>query len=337
MGTGCAAQAVISAVRVTPEMTRVQVGPSQLFINCTVLNPFTANNTAGALLLVGHIDHTSSFYAPLLDALAAANVPACAYDPAGSGFSDAGEFPRSAKVLAKELSGLFDNPVAFWGSNASLVNKEVGLFVAGFGWGGFVARLVATQRSDVVSGLALIDAMSEWDPQLIGAALGFTPRAYVDSVVQPALSKFAFQRSTAPVGECLLYPVPTPEPSSRFPALPEGYATAQRLARCNGGALAAASLSSSAHMYEFEPTSLTEVDLLVCASSGPFSTTRVGPALAAIQEQLASLSATSTYQTFPMSVNQGDLPVLHPDLLAGVISQWLAQPGSGSGGSGGGG
>jgi hypothetical protein len=57
------------------------------------------------VLIVGHVDHTASFYAPLLDAFALANVPACAYDPAGYGFSDSGKFPRTSARLANELSG----------------------------------------------------------------------------------------------------------------------------------------------------------------------------------------------------------------------------------------
>lgn len=88
------AQAVTLATRMTPTRQRFAVADgynTQLFVNCTALSPLGSNNaTAMPLVLVGHIDHSASYYAPLLDQLASQNIPACAWDPAGVGFSDAG-------------------------------------------------------------------------------------------------------------------------------------------------------------------------------------------------------------------------------------------------------
>jgi len=74
----------------------------------------------------------------------------CSYDRAGLGYSDPGPSPRTARRSARELEQLLDR------------SGMAGSFVlVGASSGGFTARLFASERSERVAGLVLVDASHE--------------------------------------------------------------------------------------------------------------------------------------------------------------------------------
>ncbi len=200
----------------------------------------------------------------------------------------------------------------------STYNETSELFVVGCGHGGIVARLMLLQQFDNVNGVILVDSLSEFDPQKLGAALGETPDQYVASLVGPQAAAFQRQHVTAPLGFCLLDSF---IPSERFPPLPSRFSGLQIMSRCNGGTMAAASQSRTALMYSGldEMTSLGDMPLFVCASAGPFAQPVIGQALFEIQYMLSKQSTSSTFERFTSSQISGDLVVLHiPELLSFV-------------------
>lgn len=76
---------------------------------------------------------------------------ACAYDRAGSAWSDVGPFPRDGQTIARELKKLLD------------ASRVPGPYVlVGHSYGGFTVRLFAHQYPELVGGMILLDAA---DPQ----------------------------------------------------------------------------------------------------------------------------------------------------------------------------
>lgn len=75
---------------------------------------------------------------------------ACAYDRAGSGYSDAGPSPRNALQFAAELEQLL---------RQSHINDPVVL--AGASIGGLYVRILASQHPERAAGLVLVDASHE--------------------------------------------------------------------------------------------------------------------------------------------------------------------------------
>jgi pimeloyl-ACP methyl ester carboxylesterase len=74
----------------------------------------------------------------------------CAYDRAGSGWSDPSPRPRTAEVIVDELRGLL--------AAATVPGPYV---LVGQSFGGLVARLFTVQHRDEVAGLVLVDATHE--------------------------------------------------------------------------------------------------------------------------------------------------------------------------------
>lgn len=186
----------------------------------------------------------------------------------------------------------------------------------------------------LVAGVVAVDALTEFDPVWIGAAMDLSADQYVEAVSSGPLAFYTTRHTLAPLGECLLHPLPGAVAGmERFSPLPPAYRAAQVQARCNGGAQAAASLSSMAHLYRgYAVPATTAVPLLVCASGGPFAQPVVGGALRQVQQLLMQTSSASEYQPFDDSKAAGDLPVQHSAELAQSIGQWLGGlPGQSSG------
>jgi len=74
----------------------------------------------------------------------------CSYDRAGMGYSDPGPSPRTARRIAQELSALIDR---------SGLEGPVVLVAASSG--GFGVRVFASEHTDRVAGLVLVDASHE--------------------------------------------------------------------------------------------------------------------------------------------------------------------------------
>lgn len=74
----------------------------------------------------------------------------CSYDRAGMGYSDPGPTPRTARRMAGELGKLLDH--TGMRSPVILVAASVG---------GFIVRILASERRDRVAGLVLVDASHE--------------------------------------------------------------------------------------------------------------------------------------------------------------------------------
>lgn len=93
----------------------------------------------------------------------------CAYDRAGLGWSDAGPQPRTPSQIARELYTLL--------TNAGIEGPYV---LVGHSLGGKNVRMFALQHPDLVAGMVLVDARSE----------------YVDAQTSPAEAQ-AFQQTMA--------------------------------------------------------------------------------------------------------------------------------------------
>jgi pimeloyl-ACP methyl ester carboxylesterase len=88
----------------------------------------------------------------------------CSYDRAGMGYSASGPSPRTARRLAQELTKLIE---------ARGISHPVVLVAASFG--GFVARVFASEHEDRVAGLVLVDASHEDQTHEIPRVAPFVP------------------------------------------------------------------------------------------------------------------------------------------------------------------
>lgn len=88
----------------------------------------------------------------------------CSYDRAGMGYSDPGPTPRTARRIAGELDALLDR--SGLRSPVILVGASVG---------GFIVRILASERSERVAGLVLVDASHEDQPHEIPRVARFVP------------------------------------------------------------------------------------------------------------------------------------------------------------------
>jgi pimeloyl-ACP methyl ester carboxylesterase len=82
----------------------------------------------------------------------------CSYDRAGMGYSDSGPHPRTSRQIVNELASLLDRI------------GETGIMLVGASIGGWNVRLFATERTDRVAGLVLVDARHEDQSERMSAA-----------------------------------------------------------------------------------------------------------------------------------------------------------------------
>ena len=88
----------------------------------------------------------------------------CSYDRAGLGYSDPGPSPRTTRRIARELEQLLDR--------SGIAGPWV---LVGASSGGFTARLFASERSERVAGLVLVDASHEDQAHDIPRLAPFVP------------------------------------------------------------------------------------------------------------------------------------------------------------------
>src|SRR5262249_17979467 len=88
----------------------------------------------------------------------------CSYDRAGMGYSDPGPSPRTARRIADELAELIDR---------SGIDGPVVLVAASSG--GFNVRVFASDHTDRVAGLILIDASHEDQPHEVPRLARWVP------------------------------------------------------------------------------------------------------------------------------------------------------------------
>lgn len=88
----------------------------------------------------------------------------CSYDRAGMGYSDKGPAPRTSRRIADELATLLER--------ANIAGPVV---LAGASIAGFNVRVFASERSDRVAGLVLVDASHENQRAQIPAMAPFVP------------------------------------------------------------------------------------------------------------------------------------------------------------------
>jgi len=125
----------------------------------------------------------------------------CSYDRAGMGYSDRGPSPRTARRIAGELAGLIDRS-----------GMAVPVVLVAASLGGFDVRVFASDHTDRVAGLVLIDASHEdqahdvpglarWVPllsslgilRLLGISFGLDP-----AILSPSDRRFAAATRSAP-------------------------------------------------------------------------------------------------------------------------------------------
>lgn len=86
----------------------------------------------------------------------------CSYDRAGMGYSDAGPSPRTSRRIAAELAALLER-----------VNIDSPVVLVGASIGGLNVRVFASDRTDRVAGLVLVDASHENQPTEIPSIAPF--------------------------------------------------------------------------------------------------------------------------------------------------------------------
>ncbi len=89
----------------------------------------------------------------------ASRYQACSYDRAGLGYSDPSPRDRTSRAMADELAALLD---------AATITQPVILVAQSFG--GFTARIVASEFPDRVNGLVLVDTSHEDQARRFAAA-----------------------------------------------------------------------------------------------------------------------------------------------------------------------
>ena len=86
---------------------------------------------------------------------------ACAYDRAGSGFSDPGPMPRDSRHIVEDLRAL-----------AKAAHLPQPYILVGHSMGGLNMRLYASQHPKEVAGLVLVDPSGEYQDARLNRALG---------------------------------------------------------------------------------------------------------------------------------------------------------------------
>jgi hypothetical protein len=202
------------------------------------------------------------------------------------------------------------------------MNSTQQIYVVGSGHAGLVARaMIYNQSTTIISGITLIDSLSEYDPRILGGALDLTPEEYIERVAAPLVAEYKLQHYTANVGACLFNYLPI---KNRFPKLNETFRSLQQRERCNGGQQAMASMSAAQEMYSnLLNATLGDIPLLVLASGGLFDGSAYGAALKEVQQLLYGLSTGSTIQIFENSMDPGDLVVQHVEGVGSAILEWL--------------
>ncbi|HHY55514.1 MAG TPA: alpha/beta fold hydrolase [Chloroflexi bacterium] len=129
----------------------VDVGGHRLHLHCM------GEGSPTVILEAGWGSFSSDW--SLVQPLMASQTRVCAYDRAGSGWSDVGPLPRTPERIATELHTLLHNA------------GESGPFVlVGHSLGGRYVRMYAALHPDEVAGLVLVDARHEVHDQAMTAA-----------------------------------------------------------------------------------------------------------------------------------------------------------------------
>ncbi|WP_161569175.1 alpha/beta fold hydrolase [Candidatus Oscillochloris fontis] len=140
------------AQRFPPPGRMVDIGGRQLHLVCQ-------GDTGGpTVVLETGYNSTSLAWIPLQQQLAT-EQRVCAYDRAGSGWSDPGPLPRTPEHIADDLHALL----------AAAGEPEPYILVA-HSLGGRYVRMFALRYPEEVAGLVLIDVRSEYYDQTISAA-----------------------------------------------------------------------------------------------------------------------------------------------------------------------
>ena len=143
VAAGVAAVARASLARRTPPPGElVDVGGYRLHLHCV------GSGEPTVILEAGLLDF--SVFWSRVQPLAGTLTRTCAYDRAGSGWSEASPHPRSSAVMVEELRTLMRN-----------AGIEPPFVIVGHSFGGMNARLYAMRHPREVAGVVLVDAAHE--------------------------------------------------------------------------------------------------------------------------------------------------------------------------------
>jgi pimeloyl-ACP methyl ester carboxylesterase len=134
----------------------VDVGGHNLHIWCT-------GSGAPSVILDTGLGATSADWG-LVQPEVAEFTRVCSYDRAGMGYSDAGPSPRTTRRLARELAQLLERG----GVSGPLI-------LVGASTGGFTVRVFASDHSERVAGLVLVDASHEDQKEDVPRIARFVP------------------------------------------------------------------------------------------------------------------------------------------------------------------
>jgi pimeloyl-ACP methyl ester carboxylesterase len=141
---------------VPPPGRLVDIGGHQLHLWCTgegLLTVILESGLGGSSVELGYVQPEVAGFARV-----------CSYDRAGLGYSDPGPSARRARRSARELRELLDRVG---------IREPVVLVAASFG--GFIARVFASEYGDRAAGLVLVDASHEDDNHQIPGMALFVP------------------------------------------------------------------------------------------------------------------------------------------------------------------
>jgi pimeloyl-ACP methyl ester carboxylesterase len=167
------------AQRFPPVGQLIDIGGRSLHIHCVGSGPTV-------VLEAGH--GGTSLDWTLVQTQLADRIRVCAYDRAGSGWSDPAPLPRTPEAVTADLHALLQ--AAGEPGPYTLVAHSLG---------GRYARLFAAQHPELVSGMVLVDARSEHHDQALTAeALAAMEAQSAPNLIQTLLQRFGLMRLVGP-------------------------------------------------------------------------------------------------------------------------------------------
>lgn len=167
------------ARRFPPAGRLVDIGGRSLHIHCIGSGPTV-------VLEAGH--GGTSLDWTLVQAQLAERFRVCAYDRAGSGWSDPAPLPRTPAAITTDLYALLQ--AAGEPGPYTLVAHSLG---------GRYARLFAAQHPELVTGMVLVDARSDYHDQALTAeALAAMEAQNAPNLIQTLLQRFGLMRLVGP-------------------------------------------------------------------------------------------------------------------------------------------
>ncbi|MCB0128761.1 MAG: alpha/beta fold hydrolase [Caldilineaceae bacterium] len=225
----------------------------------------------------------------------------CSYDRAGSGWSEAGPYPRTSRQISTELHTLL--------ANAGVSGPFV---LVGHSAGGMHVQVYAAQYPAEVAGLVLVD------PTPAQAMVHFTPEE--QHSVLPNLGQFRLLQALQFFGVLRFVPL-FEDPVLHV--IPESLQAQIRVHRLKSGAMTALAAEAEGIAASIQQTAATtlppELPLLILWHGVPAEPVALEPPARAAMQEVARQSKNGK---FIVAENSGHtIPLERPDLVIAAINQ----------------